>query len=313
MNLEDEFKFALNNHDDYCKFSCWTYLWQKILINWNTFYFQISELNYYFKNTKSTQISFSNSQFFHSGKYAWPYSLSNAKLIIEKAKFHKNLHELLLNHPFDGTLSLHKTLKCLSEINPDYDEDVELEFQMSNSVFANSKKNQQHYFNSLEIAGWAYTEVIISAIYYCLQHIYIENQELPKTIFWEKAKFPKEMQRKSLLFDLKSFFYRIFDYLLYFETHEILVEVFKEINIISVYRLQLIQVFNKTFKEIDEKTLSSIDLNSKRNGIHRLALFRILKAFNLGIIFPDELILTIVAWSSYKNYFQEIRNMLDVC
>lgn len=171
------------------------------------------------------QTFFSKNQFFDSGKYAWPYSLSNAKLIIEKRKFHRNLYDLLLHHRFDGDLSLHKTHENLSKLNIDYDEDFHLDFRISNSIFANSKLDQKEYFNSLKIIDWNYTEVIISAICYCLQDIYIENKEkLPKTIFWQKAEFPKEMQRESLLFNLQSFFYFIFDYLVYFETSEDLIE-----------------------------------------------------------------------------------------
>ncbi len=313
MNVKDKITFALNNHDDYAKFSCWIYLWQKILIDWNLNYFKISEFNNYCKNTKSPQISFSNSNFFNSGEFAWPYSLENAKLVIEKAKFHTNVYNLLLNHPFKEELSLHKTFESLSKINPDYDEDFFLEFDISNSIFANSKKTQEDYFNSLGIADWTLTEVIVSAICYCIQQIHIENSQLPKTIFWEKSKSPKEMQKKSLSGNLRIFFDRIFHYLLYFETHEILVKVFIQTNIISVYKLELIKTLKDAFKEIDKKELISQDLYIKRNGIHGLALFRIFQAFNVGVIFPDKLILTVVEWNTTRNYFGEIRNLLEVC
>ncbi len=265
MNLKEKFIFAENNYADYCTFSWWIYLWKIILTNWSTSYFQIHELNDYFRTNQNMQTSFFNSNFFDSGKFAWPYSLSNAELIIEKGKYHTNLYDLLLHHPFDGALSLHKTHGSLSKINVDYDEDSFLEFRISNSIFANSKLNRKEYFNSLKITDWGYTEVIISAICYCLQDIYIENKEnLPKTIFWQKAEFPKKMQRESLLFNLESFFYRIFDYLVYFEISEDLIEVFEKVNIISVYRLQFIEAFERKFETIDEEIRISIQLNKKK-------------------------------------------------
>lgn len=176
------------NSGDFGKFVRWVELWKKILSNWKNLYFQIKELNDYFTNNQNVEVSFSKNQFFGSGKYAWPYSLSNAELILEKAKYHKNLYDLLLHHPFDRELSLHKTHASLSKINVDYDESFFLESKISNSIFANSKKNRQEYFNSLKIVNWTYSEIIISAICYCLENIFIENTEdLPKTIFWQKA------------------------------------------------------------------------------------------------------------------------------
>lgn len=288
-------------------------------------YFQIYELNAYFKNSQNNDVHdyfennqnmpsfFSKNQFFDSGKYAWPYSLSNAKLIIEKGKFHKNLYDLLLHHPFDGDLSLHKTHESLSKINIDYDEDFYLDFRISNSIFAHSKVDQKEYFNSLKIIDWNYSEVIISAICYCLQDIYIENKEkLPKTIFWQKAEFPNEMQKESLLFNLQSFFYFIFDYLVYFETSEDLIEVFEKLNIISVYRLQFIEAFKRKFEKIEVENQTSMQLNGNKKNINTIGLVRIFKAFNLNIIFPDQLILNIVAWNDHKNFFCEILEMLDI-
>jgi hypothetical protein len=323
MSLEDKFISDENNYDDFCTFSWWIYLWKEILSNWNNLYFQITELNDYFshnqntelneylKNNQNMETSFSKNQFFGSGKYAWPYSLSNAKLIIEKAKSRTNLYDLLLHHPFDRELSLHKTHASLSEINVDYDESFFLESKISDSIFANSKKNRQEYFNSLKISNWSYSEIIISAICYCLENIFIENTEnLPKTIFWQKAEFPEQMQKKSLLFNLKHFFYTIFDYLVYFQPHELLLEVFTEINLISVYKLEFIEAFQRKFKEIDEKKLSTKNLNGKQ--INKTALFHIFKVFSLGIIFPAYLITNVVTWSGNKNIFWQIINMLDI-
>ena len=306
------FQYDLDfNYADFNKFFRWIELWKKILSNWKNVYFQIKELNDYFTNNQNVEVSFSKNQFFGSGKYAWPYSLSNAKLIIEKAKYHTNLYELLLYHPFDNALSLHKTYESLIEINSDYDESSFLKFKICNSIFAKSKKNRKQYFNSLKISNWTYSQVIISAICYCLQDIFIENTEkLPKTIFWQKAEFPEQMQKESLLFNLECFFYSIFDYLVYFQPHQLLVEVFTEINLISVYKLQFIKAFQRKFKEIEKKDLHAKNLNGKK--INKTALFYIFKAFNLAIIFPDYLITNVVTWSWDRNIFVGIINMLDV-
>jgi hypothetical protein len=159
--------------DDFYTFSWWIYLCKKIVSNWNTCYFQINELNDYFQKNQNMQTSFCKNQFFYSRKYAWPYSLSNAEFMIEEGRFHENLYDLLLHHPFDGALSLHKTHESLIEINVDYDEDFFLELKISKSTFANSKLDRKQYFNSLKITNWDYSEVIISAIWYCLQDIFI--------------------------------------------------------------------------------------------------------------------------------------------
>ena len=176
----------------------------------------------------------------------------------------------------------------------------------------NQKKDRKQYFNSLKISNWTYSQVIISAICYCLQDIFTENTEkLPKTIFWQKAEFPKKMQQKSLLFNLECFFYSIFDYVLDFETSEVLVKVFIETNIISVYRLEFIKALKRKFEAIDEKRWSCNKLNQSKN-INISTLFNIFKGFNLGIIFPDKLVLHIVTWDTYNHYFKTTTDMLDV-
>lgn len=314
VNNEKTTRFIIENKDKYCNFCGWISLWKNILRNWDVSYFRITEFSNYILNTKDLQISFFNNEFFNSGKYAWPSSLYNAKLVIENAKSHTNLYELLLNHPFDQTLSMHKTLENLIEVNPDYEEETELDFQISTSVFAHSEKTQQNYFYSLEISDWNYTQVIVSAICYYLKHIFIENEKLPETIYWQKVKVKslKQVQKESLLFNVKTFIYDIFVYLMHPETSEILVNVLQQTNIIYAYQLQWINVFHAMLTKIDDNKGRRTSLNPEKEVIHEVSLFRFFKALNFHFIFSHELIFIIIKICIYKGNFQEVRDMLSV-
>ena len=126
-----------------------------------------------------------------------------------------------------------------------------------------------HYFSNL-LLSW--------------KHFYRKYRKLTKNYFLAKSRISWTNAKKSLLFDLERFFYSIFDYLVYFQPHELLLEVFTEINLISVYKLEFIEAFQRKFKEIDEKKLSTKNLNGKQ--INKTALFHIFKVFSLSIIFP---------------------------
>lgn len=72
-------------------------------------------------------------------------------------------------------------------------------------------------------------------------------------------------------------------------------EVFEKVNIISVYRLQFIEAFKRKFQKIEVENQTSMQLNGNKKNINKIGLVRIFKAFNLNIIFLDQLILNIVA------------------
>jgi hypothetical protein len=112
--------------------------------------------------------------FFDTGRYMWPSSLHNAKLVVKEAQHYSNLYNLLINELFDSNLNLHRSLSSLCQQNPFLiQENIGADI-IFNSNFYSSNQTRREYFNSLNISTWPYEIVVISAICYLFKNVYIE-------------------------------------------------------------------------------------------------------------------------------------------
>lgn len=198
----------------------------------------IKEVKTFCKNQKAAYISLSNFNSTKQGKYAWPSSLRNAKLVIEHATYNSNLFELLVNHPFDTNSNLHKDFDSMVDTNEDYaenlieDDEYEDEPWLSNmineSIFARCNQTQSQYYKTLPISSWPYQQVIMSAIWFYLESLVQKNIEYKK-INLHKSK--KDLIRASI----PTFIFTIEAYLTFFNLQIPLLDILEEANLFSAY------------------------------------------------------------------------------
>lgn len=156
--------------------------WNNILRNWQTDFFLIPNIKIVYSQFSNpisfSPIFFSQKMYFSKGKYAWQSSLYNAELVVSHALYYTNLYELLVNIPFGQDLNLHKSVSM--EMLDDSVDIHEKAFEsiVLESTFYSSNKTQYEYFYNLEISGWEYQDVLISAVCHIFENIYLRRREL---------------------------------------------------------------------------------------------------------------------------------------
>jgi hypothetical protein len=275
----------------------WTNLWKEILQKkWNLSFFEISEIKKWALDTESFNkigVNFAG-DFFSSGKYKWSSSLNNARLVVQEAKNYTNLYNLIINEPFDSNLNLHKSLSSLCEQNPyliqkNIGADI-----ISDSNFYSSNQNRGEYFNSLNISSWPYEVVVISAICYLFENVYIKyNKEVGdfynpnKTSITYKNPNYFELLEKGLSFNIEILIREIAVYLLDEKYSKKLFYVLSKTNIFRVETLATVLAFTYIFNQLPKRHYSTY-LKNNRSIVKTLSRF--FQVFQLNFIFCDSFI-----------------------
>lgn len=257
--------------------------WHHLLNKWDIHFFLVPEIKKAFTQFY-VSTCFSPKTFFSSGKYAWRSSLYNAELIVKNALYYENLYELLVNYPFNENLNLHKSISSLATQNRDLiSEDIHKSI-IFDSKFYYSNKNQNEYFNSLDMSHWDYSTVIISAICYILYYKYGEQEKINATLLLDNEK----LQKQSISFKIEVFFIEIFPYLLHKKFSRKLFSVLATTNIFYSESVACINAFVRCFETIN-KTKYDFALRY----LDKKSLFCFFRVFRLQFIFPTTLMKTL--------------------
>lgn len=296
--LEISFKYSI---------SSWICLYK----NWSIDFFQIVEIqNYVIKNQKLC-LALEKSEYFKGGKKAWPSSVYNAELVVEEAMLYTNSFDLFNNNLFLQDFCLHKSFKDIVKKNFHYQKYSEFHVnkEIAKSNFAIYEKNKKDYFNSLRIANWSYSDLIISAICFLYEHVY---------------KIDSSIQNTN---KVKIFFYQISFYLLFFETSnsitdidlfdaqqktsKLLFDTLRKTNILSIHKLDLITSLSAYFYDITaEMKITSISMDDCRDfSILKQTLPRLFTSLNLNFIFDKKVVTHILTHHFYDDNFSNVKNM----
>jgi hypothetical protein len=160
---------------------------------------------------RTKKIDFSNSKYSKNNKYSFPYSIESAKIIISFCSYFTDSFTLLKNTYFTGELNLHLSIYSLEECTQDTDLqssygwiDEEL---MANSQFSKSNLDQKSYFQTLEIATWSYSDLVVSAIFFYLDNLYnnyLEKQLEKELLYTKFSSNLKGFSSKTALFFLSK-------------------------------------------------------------------------------------------------------------
>lgn len=136
------------------------------------------------KTITKNKINFSNSKYGQNGKFRFPYNFQGAQAILDRAQFHTDSFTLIINTYFESDLNLHSSIDSLQEEVDETDvRDVfgyiDEEF-LENSKFAKSDIDQESYFQTLEIATWSYSDLVVSAAFFYLENLYNNYLEKKK-------------------------------------------------------------------------------------------------------------------------------------
>lgn len=139
------------------------------------------------------EIQLSNSKFSKNKKHYFPYGWESAKKIIDHCQHHGDIYTVLLAEYFQDELNIHSSIQSLKN------EGIEIEFEklvaeeLENSRFVKSNLSQTDYFQSLEISNWTYEEIVISAVFFHIEHLY------------EAYSKEKEISKHKPFFELECF------------------------------------------------------------------------------------------------------------
>lgn len=274
----------------------WINLWQEILENWNSSFFEISEIKKWVSDTEYLDkigVNFTG-DFFDTGRYMWPSSLDNAKLVVKEAKNYSNLYNLLINEPFDSNLNLHRSLSSLCQQNPFLiQENIGADI-IFNSNFYSSNKTRREYFNSLNISTWPYEIVVISAICYLFKNVYIEynkkvndfNNSNKISVAYNNRE-QLSLLEQGISFNIDFLIREIAVYLLDDRYSKKLFSVLSKTNIFRVKISATISAFTDIFNKFPKRYYSRY---LKKNRSIVKTLFRFFQVFQLNFIFCDSFI-----------------------
>ena len=136
------------------------------------------------KTITENKINFSNFKYGQNGKFRFPYNLQDAQAILDRAQFHTDSFTLLKNTYFESDLNLHSSIYSLQDEVDETDirdvfDYIDEEF-LENSKFSKSNVDQKSYFQTLEIATWSYSDLVVSAAFFYLENLYNNYLEKKK-------------------------------------------------------------------------------------------------------------------------------------
>ena len=276
----------------------WAQLWTRILQyeNWNFSFFQVPEMKKWAFETELITDVYVNfhGDFFHNGKYMWPSSLENATLVVQEAQNYTNLYDLIISEPFNSNLNLHKSTSSLCEQNSDLIEENIASDIIFNSNFYYSNLTSEEYFNSLNLSTWPYEIVVISAICYLLENIYInyhkslENlDKTNKTSVLGTNSNDVKLLKQNLSYFVEIFIWEIAVYLIDEKYAENLFSVLSKTHIFRIEIIATLKAFTDIFNKLSKKKYSKYLKNN--NSIVK-TLSRFFQVFQLNFIFCDSFI-----------------------
>lgn len=279
------------------------------------------------KTITKNKINFSNSKYGQNGKFRFPYNLQDAKAIIDWAPFHTDSFSLILNTYFESDLNLHSSIYSLQEEVDETDLRhvfgyIDEEF-LENSKFAKSDIDQKSYFQTLEIATWSYSDLVVSAAFFYVENLYNNYLEKKKNYLEKKKRFSGNSFSELKLFAGKMAF--LFLNKIYGKS---LFGVLQQTNIFCIYPESWFYGFLSVFCRIDTSNSRVIEnqdrdyfyKNLPQVGLGNLNFFHValyLKSFNNFI--PEVVINEVCKYSyrtrtihvlyyvlkKYQNYFDE--------
>lgn len=224
-------------------------------------------------------------KFFNNSKYQWKSSLYNANLIIKNAIYHNNLYDLLLNHPFNEDLNLHRSVQSLENQNENMNYGYISPKTTYQSNFYNSNfETSTEYFQQLNISNFLYDTVILSAICYILKNTYLKYEKnlevinIPPLFRNENINDPQvkrlnyeAMLKKQASSRVCELMKSIKFYLFYEKYSSKFFDILKNTNIFycesNVCIKAFIYSFGKIFSKNDEYSINILDI--KPNTIRK--------------------------------------------
>lgn len=313
----NELKF--NRKDNRFK---WAELWKSILQykTWNFSFFQVPEIKKWVWDTElMTDVSVNfHGDFFHNGKYRWPSSLNNAKLVVIEALNYTNLYELIISEPFDSNFNLHHSISSLCEHNSDLIQENIGEDVIFNSNFYYSNQTSEEYFNSLNISTWPYENVIISAICYLFENIY---KNYPKNLenFYKTNKIEVlnndsdyvKILKQNISFNVDILICEIGGYLIDKQYSKQLFSVLSNTNIFRIESFATLNAFTYIFNKLPKKQYRYY-LKNNTNIVETLSRF--FQVFQLNFIFCDSFIANeiIDSINHYTNSIDYSQNLVEI-
>lgn len=273
----------------------WRLLWKNILDyrTWNFSFFQVPEIKkWVWENELITDIGINfHGDFFHNGKYRWPSSLSNARLVVKEALNYSNLYELMISEPFDSNFNLHHSTSSLCEHNSDLIQENIAEDIILNSNFYYTHQTREEYFKSLNVSSWSYENVIISAICYLLENIY-RNYPTSLENFFKTEVFTNDSDhvktlKQNISLNVEMLIVEIAGYLLNKQYSKQLFSVLSNTNIFRIESFATLNAFIYIFEELP-KTKYRHYLKNNTNLVKTLSRF--FQVFQLNFIFCDSFI-----------------------
>jgi hypothetical protein len=287
---------------------------------WNFSFFQVPEIKKWVWETElitDVGVNF-HGDFFHNGKYRWPSSLNNARLVVKEALNYSNLYELIISEPFDSNFNLHHSISSLCEHNSDLIQENIGEDIILNSNFYSSNKTREEYFKSLNVSSWSYENVIISAICYLFENIYIKYptslENFYKTnkieVFNNDSDYVKTLEQ-NISFNVEMLIGEIAGYLLDKQYSKQLFSVLSNTNIFRIERFATFNAFTYIFEELPKKKYRQY-LKNNTNIVETLSRF--FQVFQLNFIFCDSFIENAILGSinNYTNSIDSSQNLFHI-
>ncbi len=139
-----------------------------------------SEIQKQIKNCSSENIkvSFTDVKYSKDKPFYFPYSLSSAKLILKNCIYYNSVKHILQNHFFSDELNLFESALDFNEEHLGKILNNTEESMLENSKFVALNLSKEHYFKTLKIATWSYSDFIPSplwgakAIYFYLETLH---------------------------------------------------------------------------------------------------------------------------------------------
>ena len=277
----------------------WTNLWQEILKKkWNLSFFEISEIKKWALDTEDfnkIDVNFTG-DFFYPGRYMWPSSLHNARLVLEEAQNYTNLYNLIIHEPFDSNLNLHKSLSSLCEQNPYLIQENLGPDIIFDSNFYSSNQTRTEYFKSLNLSTWPYEVVVISAICYLFENVYrkyhkkvddFSNSNKTSIAYKYNKSMYLELLKKDTSFNIDVLIREIAVYLLDEKYSKKLFSVLSKTNIFRIEINATLKAFTYIFNQFPKRDYSTY-LKNNRSIVKTLSRF--FQVFQLNFIFCDSFI-----------------------
>lgn len=100
---------------------------------------------------KNENTNLNHPDFSKGNRYAWLYSLENAKVVLNRAIYFSNFFNLLSKNQFFQDLNLHKSVDDLRDA--DWELDEINEYAILYSPFYTSSLSKQDYFDTLKVSN----------------------------------------------------------------------------------------------------------------------------------------------------------------